>query len=644
MGVIPNLRARVISLASSLTIQNLQLGKTFVLEWNYKSEYILFFFVFGYFGWGTTDGLNTFFSVSNLFTIIVLGFSFVVIFRRRVQNIHHICVHINLGMILAFFGFLALGITVNLQILTNSLTLDEVAYGWASQLQSYVIALKLSSYMPEFLLDFDSRIVLQLIALTILGFIVFAVRVLLKLKSNILFVVVIFIATFIFRLIVQFLGGANSPNSPLSSLWYFTTSSLFGINNFTFRISTSVLFAALATYISYSYVKINRNPLFAGILVGFLIYSTPLLNVMSVSVEIATWTFFVTVMVFLKLAANNFTFTNNMLLLMAVGYYLRVNIIILLISCILSILLSKRSSSKAEFSRLFHYVILILPGLVPVFTGRFMNKIGNEGFSVDDVVTNLGNTYTAIEQSGSRLYLYIGMTMMAIILLKQKSRLFLAVWFFLNILFFIALNSSGLTLQSKYVIEYLFPLVVTVGAWVSFKQNSFGTLLKKTFIAALMLVNIAGVFTSDRVLDNFRNTYDPMHGAVGETYSSLPFLPLPYRETFSYLKDRNINGCFNSGIVYSSFPEVLEGLSLAEVSKQRDVRSNFLAVQSKIGESWSTLSSESLRLAQIDCVILGSIDSQGFISDKLSGEGWTLIARFRDPKYGTSVDVLKLLS
>jgi hypothetical protein len=236
------------------------------------------------------------------------------------------------------------------------------------------------------------------------------------------------------------------------------------------------------------------------------------------------------------------------------------------------------------------------------------------------------------------------MASIAFILLKKKSRLFLAVWFFLNILFYIVLNSSGLTLQSKYIIEYLFPLVVTVGAWVSFKQNSFGTFLKKTSITALILVNIAGLFTSDRVLNNFRNTYDLMHGAVGETYSSLPFLPLPYRETFSYLEERNINGCFNSGIVYSSFPEVLEGLSLAEVSKQREVRSNFLAAQSKIGESWSTLSSESLKLAQIDCVILGSIDSQGFISDKLSSEGWTLIGRFRDPKYGTSIDVLKLPS
>jgi len=644
MGYIPNLIARMNSLGSFLRIQNSRLGRTFIVRWNYKSEYILLFFVFGYFGWGTTNGLVSFFSVPNLLTSITLGLSLAIIFRRRHRNVHLIRVHINLGMIVAFVGFLGLGITVNLRMLTNSLTLDEVAYAWASQLQSYVIALKLSSFLPAYLQEFNSRLVLQFISIILLGCIVIAITLLLRLKSDLLFMVVAVIATFTFRLIVQFLGGTNSPNSPLSSLWYFTTSSLFGINHLTFRLSSSALFAALATFVLYSYAKLNRPSLSVGILAAFLIYTTPLLINMSISVEIATWTFILTAIVLLKLAENNFVFTNNILLLIAVGYYLRVNIIILMVTSFLCILLSSRNSTKEEFSRIFHYVILILPGLVPVLTGRFANKISNEGFNVNDVLKNLGNTYTAIEQSGSTLYLFVGVLLITFMLIKKKSRLFGAVWFFLNMLFFLVLNSSGLTLQSKYIIEYLFPLVVTVGSWFSFKQNCFGTFLKKTFITALILINIAGVFLSNRVLDNFRNTYDLMHGAVGETYSSLPFLPLPYRETFSYLKDRDIKGCFNSGIVYSSFPEVLEGLSLAEVSKQRDVRSNFLAAQSKIGESWSTLSSESLGLAQIDCVILGSIDSQGFISDKLSSEGWTLIARFRDAKYGTSVDVLKLLS
>ena len=216
--------------------------------------------------------------------------------------------------------------------------------------------------------------------------------------------------------------------------------------------------------------------------------------------------------------------------------------------------------------------------------------------------------------------------------------MFIVTWVALNFLFFIILNSSGLTLQSKYVIEYLYPIVLSAGSLFVFRR----IFLRKAIVISLVLLNLFGLSISTQVIENFRNSYDPMYGVVGETYSSIPFLPLPYREAFIYLRENKIEDCFNTGIVYSSFPEVLEGLSLANVSKQRNIRTDFLASQLKLGESWATVSSESLRLSQIECVILGSINSQGLISRKLENEGWTVIANFRDLKFGTLIQVLTL--
>ncbi len=638
----PSISRLVHQVKSIRVFKNKQLKRgTFAIQlnWNFKFEFALFFLVFGFYGWGSTAGLNNFFNFKNLLPNIALCVTFAYIFYRRNRLSHIIPISFNYSLMFVFSIYLLIGIINSFDLLRKSLTIDEVAYASDSQMHSYVVTLRAANFLPETIRNLNSAFLLQMISLTITLILALALFATFRLKNDKIFGILVLIATFSTRTTIQYLGGASSPNSPLSSIWYFITSSLFGISNLTFRLSTTFIFSLLATYIFFCLKKNEKIPSVVAFFFPLLFFTVPLLAGQSASIEIANWTFLVCTFLLVKLATNGFVITNNILLTLAVSFYLRINLAVPLIASLICVILANKQDLKSVFSRVLHYLIIVLPGLVVVASGRFADRI-SRGDYANDFQANLENTSRAIKLSGSSVYLAIGICVAVYWILRVRSRLFTINYLVLNLVLFLGLNTTGTTTNSKYLLEFLFPLVISGLFCLVLSWKFFHPTLIISMIIPLLVLNLWGISTKKEVLNNFRSLYHYTNGKIGDTYPALAYFPLPLHQAFDYLRISKVENCFNAGVVYGSFPEILEGLPLSQVAANRDTRSKFLEIQASRNESWTSVTLESLQAAEIKCVILGAVDDQGLTAKILMLNGWKNVAQFKDPIYGTSVTVL----
>ena len=613
----------------------------FAVGWNFRYTLILFLLVFGYYGWGTTSGLSTFFSLINFSTAVSLILCSVLFYVKRqdFNSRFQASIQIDFGFFMTAFAFLIFGIFVHYDFLQTSLTVDEVAYAWGSQLQSYVTVLKFAPFLPLEVLLLNSRLLLQITSILIFFFGFLLIRILLRIRSDFSFLLIILALTFFLRLGCQYLGGNSSPNSPLANIWYFIASTFLGPYNLSYRLASLAVFCFLAAYLFRQIAEESWVSKLIALLTSLLLFSIPLVSSMSSMLEIATWTFIVSVIVFVELIKFDFKISERILILIAITYYLRVNIITILATVLLYIAVTDGKKLLRDKSRVIYPICLVFPGLAPVVVGRLMGKLSNDGNLAVGLRENVLNSLDTIILSASSWYVLVVIISIIFLLSKNASRKYILLLLFFDIAVFFGMNSTTLTYNSKYTIEYLFPLVMIIGFWPVLIN-----LRNRTFIYGLIIIllaiNVYGFNIKSEVPKSFRQAYDPVNGAISSGYGVVPFSPFAYREAFKFIKSENLEPCFNAGAVYSSFPEILEGLSLEQVVHNKQIRADFLTVQSHIDESWTTISYQSILASKIRCVILGALENQGAAAQELKSNGWEIVEKFENPAYGTMVYIM----
>lgn len=614
----------------------------FSLNWSYRYTVLLFMFVFGYYGWGTTSGITNLLDLPNILTVFTLIFSSALLHLRRedFNSYFQKPIKINFGFLaIALFSFL-FGIIINYKFLSNSLTVDETAYAWFSQLQTYVITLKIALLLPTQILEINSAFIMQGISIFILLTGLFLLRFLVKIRSDFKFLIIALSLTFLLRGLVQYSGGANGPNSPLSSLWYFTTSSIFGLHNLTYRFSSLAVFCCLSAYLYWRIRGDSLSSKINALLTSLLLFSIPLVSTMSFIVEIANWTFFASVVLFVELARNRFLIDKKVLFFLAIAYYFRVNVITLIITVLLCALLAGYSDFFRDKWNYIYPFCIILPGLVPVIVGRLTDRLTGVGNLNTDISANLRNSISALSLSGSSLYLVIAISSIIILLLRNASRKYILFLITVDVMVFLGLNTPALTLSSKYIIEYLFPLVFVVGLWPTLLGLENRKIFVMGVLITLLAVNTYGFHTKSEIPIRFSKIYNSVNEAKGSATSVVPYSPLAIKEAFRFVHQAKLQPCFNAGVVYSSFPEILEGLPLSQIVTNKQIRKDFLEVQSRIGEDWTMISYESIHASDIKCVILGAVSNQLAVVQELKQNNWSLLGIFPDRNYDTMVYVM----
>jgi hypothetical protein len=610
----------------------------FTVSWNFRYTLILFLLVFGYYGWGTTSGLLNFFSFSNFSTTVAVILISIFFYAKRSDFNSRLqaSIHVDFGFLMTAFAFLILGLFINYDFLRASLTVDEVAYAWGAQLQSYVTVFKIAPFLPPGVLSLNSALLLQAVSILIffVGFLL--IRILLSIHRDLSFLLIILTLIFFMRLGFQYLGGNSSPNSPLANIWYFIVSTFGGLHNLSYRIGSLAVFCFLATYLFRQIAQEGWISKLIALLTSLLLFSIPLVSSMSSMLEIATWTFIVSVIVFVELIKHEFKVSERILILLAITYYLRVNIITILATVFVYMALTDGKKILQDKWRFVYPMCIVIPGLAPVIVGRLIGRLSNDGNLAVDFKENAQNSLRTIVLSASSWYVLVVIISIIFLLSKGASRKYILLLVFFDVAVFFGMNSTTLTSNSKYTIEYLFPLVMIIGFWpilINLRSKS----LIYGLTVTLLVINVYGLNVKSEVPKSFIRAYDPVNGAISSGYSVVPFSPFAYREAFRFIKSQNLEPCFNAGAVYSSFPEILEGLSLRQVVYNRQSRDEFLTVQSRIGESWTTISYQSILASKINCVILGAVENQGAVVQELEANGWGIVSKFEDTTYGTMV-------
>jgi hypothetical protein len=598
--------------------------------------------VFGYYGWGTTNGINNLLDASNVLTCLLVLLSSIFLYKRRMDFNSHFQkpISIELGMVLTVLGFTLLGTIINYASKSRSLTVDELSFAWLSQLHSYVLSSRLFEYLPPGFLTINSRFLVQFLALIILVSGIMLWKKLTKIQSDLIVLIISLSLTFGMRLGVQFFGGHNPPNSPLPSIWYFLSTTIFGITNFTYRISTLLVFAILATYIFRQISVISKQSKFIAFATSLLLFSTPLVDSMSTLVEIANWSFIVAVVFLYHLVANRFVFTEKILILLAVAFYLRINIISLLVSALLYIFLTRDKDGPVIRWKILYPLWIILPGSATILTGRFAEKARQHKYFLVDLQENLQNALDALFYSGSFLYLLLGLISSILLILNKSFRAFIGFLILTNMVLFLGLNDPEVSGSSKYLIEYLFPLVMLIGIWPKILILKTNRSIRNFVLVALIAVNLFGFYEKSDVRESFKSIYEPSSKAISSGYAALPFVPFAYAEAFKFVSAKDLWPCLNVGVVYSGFPDIIEGLSVSRIIKNQTYRNSYSAALSESNAKWDDVSYQTVQEAGIDCLILGAVENQLGAVKEFESNGWEVQERFIDSNFGTTVFLL----
>jgi hypothetical protein len=608
---------------------------------NFRLILTIFFFVFGYYGWGTTKGLSFLDDKTNLTVIISIIFSSVFLYCSR----HKFELYYPNPLIIKLYYFMIVvpvflfGLLLNRSYIGRSLTTDELAYAWISQSQAYVIMLKISNIFPDILSRVNSSQFLQMISILILIAIALFLFLLSKLRNDSVFLVLLLFSTLILREIVKFLGGNPGQNSPLSSTWYFLYSSVFGSHNFIFRFASILLFACLLAYISSWHSEVAFPKKVILLLAGSLIFTVPFISNMSAIVEIANWSFLAALLVFVYLIRNDFVISPSLLLFLALAFYVRVNIIALFCAVFVTSLVNSKKPERKTRVGYVHSLAVLFPGFIYIMLSRFKSRVSGDINFLQEISINANNLLQTIFDSNSVIYL-ISATLFTVLLLRKKSSaVFIITYHILNVILFICLNSVELSSISKYQMEFLFPCALGLPLYFAL-QTSFAS--RKIFIlfaVVLLLANLFSAISRDDLIKSYKQYYRT-DGAAGSAYNVLTYSPFAYSEAYTYLKNINQQVCFNAGPTYSVFPEIMSGQALNILVRNREVKARVLEIQSQTQESWLTISDSTLRAADVNCVILGAIDYQAQVKQSLLRGGWKLYKTFDDKLFGSQTFIL----
>jgi hypothetical protein len=593
--------------------------------------------VFGFFGWGTFDSSTSIINQNDLFVTLSILFSMtgIFIFRDKINEFLP-KVRISGELFLSFMCFMCLGVLLNFSQLRRALTGDELFYARQAQIYSVELLIQFGNHLPEFISSQNSSHFLHLFSFLSLASVSLFLISIMKIKSDKTFLVVSLLVLFAIRQIIQLINPNTHVLSPLPSAWYFVTTSIFGISSSAFRLSTLLLYSFLAAYI---YVSFRGKGKISNLASGFCsisLFSIPLIDQLTTLVEPAGWTFITAIVLLVRMIKNDFTALEFYLFFLAFSTYLRMNTGFLLVALIISYLLGNQRKSKPVSFVLFICSSILLPGFVITFILRISQRFSSGESMLTVLDANVSNTLGVIEANNAQFYIII-IAFGIVLMLKQKSsRVFVIGYLGMATLLFQLLQFPYLSGYVKYLAEYLYPLIFAA-IFVLVSKLSGSMFRNGVILTLLFSVNAFGFATQLQTPSQYRKAILEPRPKIEFGLNVMPYAPYPYKEVFNYIKEKDVEHCFNAGIVYGIIPEIQAGYSIKDVLESNTLRENFLINQSLLQEDSVDITANSVSKSKLNCIILGSIRNQEDTVRQLKTLGWTVKYTASDLLYGTKI-------
>jgi hypothetical protein len=597
--------------------------------------------MFGFYGWGTSGDRDHLFSRNEYTVLFFLLVAILSIYACRglINSILSNGPILKLKHFSAFLIIFLVFILFSIQKLGRDLTGDELSYSLNSVEHSLGILNRIFEKLPLYIQNLSASRSIQITSLLIFLSMILFVKITFRIKKDLHFTLLIYIATVFTRTGISIAGGKDYPNSPLPSFASFITTSLFGVDGVVYRLTTLFIFATVATYILFCFSGFGKFGYIFAFLTLSLFITSPLLSYTITANEISNFTLAIGLVLVFALYRNKFVVKPEFLLLLSAAFYLRVNIIILFIAfCLLHLYQNKNQISKF----LMFYTLLfslIAPGVLIVYNNRLSARISTESNFREEIAQNSINFVSALENSKSFFMFFLALISIIILALRKDSGLFVLLYVCLNFVLYFVINSSELTKEVKYLLEYLYPLSLGIGllTLITYEKKF---IVKICLTLLLLFVNLQGITDTKELKSDFVKAQTSTIQSMQGKDLFLSFKPIPYTQAFDYAKLYNLDDCFNSGVVYGVTPEIMAGYKLKDVHNLIDQRSNFLRVQSQLNEKWSSITPESASRSQIDCVIIGNVDGKKITLETFINAGWMLEAEFIDSDFGTESFIL----
>jgi hypothetical protein len=605
----------------------------------------MYWLIFGLYGLGTKE-IQVFQGVTwNMVVTLTLVICTLLLYRLRLSEESSITLRFHLRGIdavtsLCIFTFLSV---ISFIRLPRDLSVDENYFAWESNILAWGLLDFSFQYLPEDIYQVAAKNVIWLFSLLSFVGVLYFLWQTHKIKSDFIYTVIMLGTLLCLRFIMTILGGFESYNIPLFSLYLSSVTSVFSINSEVFRLAMILVFSIGITAI-HRLMKERLNSNLKSTFILFFIVSIPQINQMITMVEVSNLAFIFTLYIVIRLVANSFIVDKQDIFIAAIGFYFRVSLIWLISWLVFNFAYQNRKNITRLAPTLFTLFCFLAPGISATIGTRITQISGESSNLSQDLLLKLAKWSEMIVASGNSFYLMtLLICLFGVVVTRKNSSVLLGSYFFIYVLGFIVSTNIIYAKETKYLIEYFYPILIGLifSCIVIAKElENPREVITKALVAVLLTFHVLGFSLNRTLVERYRERFMTSQTSINLARDILPFTPYPYTEALNLVKRMGKSECMISGAVYSVFPEIFAGFTLAEVLQARDLRRDFFNEQNLRGEDWLSLSSESLRAAKIHCVLVSALMDQEVIVTKLVNSGWSIKGRLQDSSFGSEIVIL----
>ena len=626
-----------------------------VINFNWASIlFSSFFLAYGYYGAITPEYSQ--FKASYASSIPMLGFIATVfvffgLLAWKMPDRFQDSIKIHRKDFFVFFSYFAIFFVFSFNQLQFSLFSDEIAYAATSHGQSIYISLALEKYLHvldglhfQYLVQFISLVFL----VSLLGLIVLSKR--FGWKNRIIIFLLLLILG---RLVFSAAHGNSSPHPPLQLIPPFVFGSLFGITDFSFKLS---YFFAYTFFILVLYRMMHRVFAFhLSYLIALAVGTMPLLWHLGGVVEHALWAAVCFTLVLAEIITSTKLNYPRLVSFISIATLMR-QPSFLAIFPILILFLADEAKTRDWGKLPFKLLIILSPTLLFIpFLGASLVR-GTPSTDALSESSGLGRVLEAVNSniiwesiSGSVPYWWIILVPLAFIPLSRetvgKNAVFLL--FFTSAIFIYYSIHPSLWGYAKYQAEYAVPFAVSGLIFLAFKLS--GSIHSRRVLAALVsiliLLNIVDFVRASQGgnmrMDSALEARSDASGKQGQNNHFPVAFPYNYHDAYDVIKKENLaENSYSIGATYGILPEIMNGYSVKAIRAAHEIfikqEPNRLKAPD---EGWSVDLIE--QDDRIKAVLLGSVSNKQKLMGQFKDKGWGVMGEYRNIQYGTSVVVMK---
>ncbi len=622
----------------------------YVINFNWASILFLSFFVaYGYYGAITPEisqfkqSLVSSILYLGLLTAILVSFGFL---EWKVPGRFQDSITIQRSDLLVFISYFAVLFSFSYSQLQFSLYSDEISYSATSHGHGIRLSLALVKQLQAFD-DVAFRYLVQAISLvllaSLLGLFVLSKR--FTWKSRIIIFSLLLILG---RLAFSFMGGNGSPHPSLQLLPPFIFGSVFGITDFSFKLSYFVVYI---TFILVLYRMVHRVFSFVpSYLLALAIGTIPLLWHLGSVVEHSLWASICFTLVLAEIATSaNINYVRltsfiSLAVLMRQPSFLAILPVLMLFAAEEF----KTNDWKNWLSKL---LFVLIPTIIFIpFLGRSL-IYGTPSTDSLDGGSSLQRVLDAVDSdviwssiATSVPYWWIIFIPLAFIPLSKKmfGRNIIFLFFFAAAVYVYYSIHPSLWGYAKYQAEYAIPFAILgmLLLAVRFAKYRFAGSISASVAAVIVLLNAAEFMCIPKddvrlsVSTDIKQNATTLHRPAEHFLAALPY---NYHDAYAVIKSKNLTeNSFSIGPTYGIFPEIMNGYSAGSIRTVQDIfvkqdhnRLNAPAV----GWNVDLVESDS----RIKVVLVGAISDKQHLMDQFRTRGWSVLGEYKNIKYGTSV-------